>query len=112
MTPAQKIKSEIADWCRGQGFKYFAIVAASKNGTTDCIIDDLYNAWYFEVKSENDKLSSLQKHTIKTLNTNRERAFTVGSVAEVICILNRVSKAKITDTIKKPKVVIGSVDEF
>jgi len=112
MTPAQKIKSEIADWCRGQGFKYFAIIAASKNGIPDCVIDDLHDTWYFEVKSENDVLSSIQKHTIKILNTNRKRAYVVSSVNEVINVLKRVSKVKITDNIKKPRVVIGRVDEF
>jgi len=112
MTPAQKIKSEIAKWCRGQNFTYFAIVAASKNGIPDCIIDDNNDTWYFEIKAGDDKLSSIQKHTIKTLNTNRERAFVVSSVGEVVSILKRFSKVKITDNHHKNQVIEGSIDEF
>ena len=112
MTPAQKIKSDIANWCRGQNLKYFAIVAASKNGIPDIIIDDLHEAWYFEIKAGDDKLSGIQKHTIKTLNTNRERAFVVGSVAEVVDILKLFSKSKITGNTNKNQVIEGSVDEF
>lgn len=112
MTPAQKIKNDIADWCRIQKFEYFGIVAATKNGKPDCIIDDLHDTWYFEVKAGKDRLSSLQKHTIKTLNVIRERAFVVSSVGEVIIILKRVSKAEIMGIVNKNQVIEGDINEF
>ena len=88
MTPAQKIKSKIREYCKKNGYIFINIISCSVAGIPDLCVITFEKVYFFEVKSKNDTLKPLQKVTIQEINeTKPNTAFVVGSLEDVVEIL-------------------------
>lgn len=78
-SPAQKIQQKIKDHCEREGWFYCKHIVQSIKGYPDISIVVNGDTFYFEVKSENDRLSPKQSFVHEQLNQSKIICFTVKS---------------------------------
>lgn len=107
-TPAQKIQQKIKDPCEAEGWFYCKHISQTVRGYPDISIIVNGDTYYFEVKSDNDKLSDKQKFVHEQMNGTKKICHVVKSYEqfqELVKDFPKQVKKKLTNIINPFKIL-------